>query len=252
MIFDTYMNNRLHVVKEADDDDDDYTVNDPDDEGGNNPPSNDGGDNPPEDQPQDDSGDEDDYTIQDDDDDKGGEGNAPEDNPDDQPQDDSGDEDDYTMNDPDDSGEDDDNPDGDPNNGDEDDNPDDSGEGDDESDDPRAKLNALEKSIFDQLSPEQQESKSRELKELFTLAYDKCDTIIDVVNNTPKAARLAKVYDYIVSRLTDLKKYITDYLSNVYDNKTYLENMSEFHKYLAVFDTVKNIFEDIQKESNKE
>lgn len=240
MIFDNLYKNK-NVIHEDEKDDDDYTINEPDD-GGENPPDDQGGENPPQDNP-DDGGEEDDYTIQDgegqDDNSNNndqGEDDLPQDNPDDGDEDD-----DYTIQDEPDDSESDGDPDDNSNN-----DPDD-GEGEDESDDPRAKLNALEKSIFDQLSPEQQEAKLKELKSLFTLAYDKCDTIIDIINNTSKDATLAKVYDYIVSRLSDLKKYITDYLTNVFDNKTYLENMTEFNKYLAVFDTVRNIFEDIQK-----
>lgn len=118
----------------------------------------------------------------------------------------------------------------------------------DNENDPRAKLNALEKSIFDQLSPDQQKAKTAELKKLYQMAFDNCQKIIDTIANTDANPNTVKVFDYIVSRLTDLKGYITDYLKDVFDTKGYLENMTEFQKYLAVFDTIKNTFDDIQKE----
>lgn len=118
-------------------------------------------------------------------------------------------------------------------------------------DDPRSKLNELEKSIFDQLSPDQQQAKTLELKGLFQMAYNNCQKIIDSISATEANPTNTKVFDYIVSRLTDLKGYITDYLNDVFDSKGYLENMTEFQKYLAIFDTIKNTFEDIQKEDNK-
>lgn len=121
-----------------------------------------------------------------------------------------------------------------------------------DTDDPRAKLNELEKSIFDQLPPEQQQAKTLELKGLFQMAYHNCQKIIDSISTTETNPSNTKVFDYIVSRLTDLKGYITDYMNDVFDSKGYLENMTEFQKYLAIFDTIKNTFEEIQKEDNKD
>lgn len=122
------------------------------------------------------------------------------------------------------------------------------GDSGEDANDPRAQLNALEKSIFDQLSPDQQKAKTAELKKLFQLAYDNCQKIIDTINSTDSNPDTAKVFDYIVARLTDLKSYITDYLKDIFDNRGYLENMTEFQKYLAVFDTIKNTFNEIQKD----
>ena len=230
--------------------DDNYEIQDDDTEQPNveNPDDNDQTDNQ-------NTGDEenDDYEIQDDDDNQEAEDNQDDNQNTGDDQGDDGD-DDYEIQDDEDNT-------GDEDNGGADDgganslnsgNSDDTGTSDagisGDGNDPRAKLNALEKSIFDQLSPDQQKAKTSELKGLFQLAFDNCQKIIDTISSTESNPNTVKVLDYIVSRLTDLKGYITDYLKDVFDTRGYLENMTEFQKYLAVFDTIKNTFDDIQKE----
>ena len=271
-----------------DDDEDDYEVTDGDDNSSDNN-SNDNTDNSSDADQPDAQSDDDDYEIQDDDSEQsnvdnsgddtstqsGEQNSGDDDNGDDNNQDnnqdssdatddqntddDSDDDDDYEIQDDDSDGSDD----GGTDDGGTDANDDgsDSGSDDAESsgdgmdnngDDPRAKLNELEKSIFDQLPPEQQQAKTLELKGLYQMAFNNCQKIIDSISTTEANPNNTKVFDYIVSRLTDLKGYITDYLNDVFDSKGYLENMTEFQKYLAIFDTIKNTFEEIQKEDNKE
>lgn len=207
-----------------DDNEDDYEVTDGDDNSSDNN-SNDNTDNSSDADQPDAQSDDDDYEIQDDDSDGSDDGGT----------DDGGTD---ANDDGSDSGSDD---------------AESSGDGmDNNGDDPRAKLNELEKSIFDQLPPEQQQAKTLELKGLYQMAFNNCQKIIDSISTTEANPNNTKVFDYIVSRLTDLKGYITDYLNDVFDSKGYLENMTEFQKYLAIFDTIKNTFEEIQKEDNKE
>ena len=173
---------------------------------------------------QDDQGEDDEYSM---DDDEGGE-----DNPDEGGED-QGEDDEYSMDD---------------NN--QEDTTDDSSA--DENQDPSQKLKDIEKSIFDQLTPEQQNAKTQELKNLYGETYEKCQSIIDIVSNIEKAPDQAKVYDYIIKNLVDLQKYIRDYLENLFDSKTYIENMTELQKYLAILDTINNVFEEMQKKANIE
>lgn len=126
---------------------------------------------------------------------------------------------------------------------------DDSDSGNGPTDDPSSKLKDIEKSIFDQLSPEQQAAKIKELKSLYTDTYNKCQTIVDMVSSADKEPSQAKVYDYIINNLVDLQKYIRDYLDDIFDSKTYIENMTELQKYLAILDTINNVFEEIKKGS---
>ena len=63
----------------------------------------------------------------------------------------------------------------------------------------------------------------------------------NIVNNV-------KIYDYVSKALTDLSVYIKDYLEDVFDNRTYIENATELEKYIAVFDGIKNVFVELRKQ----
>lgn len=209
------------------DDGDEYSMTDPDDEGGDegtDTPPDDNQDQGTEEDTTDDTGD-DEYNITDPDE-EGGDDQGTEDTADD-----GGDEDEYSMTDPDEEG------------------TDDQGTDDTTTDenDPSAKLKELEKSIFDQLPQEMQQAKSTELKKLYNDTYDKCQSIIDIISTAEKQPNQVKVYDYILNNLLDLQRYIKDYLTNIYDSKTYIENMTELQKYLAILDTVNGVFEDMAK-----
>ena len=256
MIFDSIMKAYLQEADNLGDDDpnqttpqnaggeddggDEYNVTDPDDGGDDNTDTQDAGtdDNTTEGEDttenQDDNADtegEDEYNVTDPD-----EGGADDnqDNPDEgEGEDDGGDE--YNVTDPDEEGA--------------DDNTDDTSSTEN-TDDPSAKLKELEKSIFDQLSDEMKAAKTTELKKLYTDTYDKCQSIIDTISGAEKQPNQVKVYDYILNNLLDLQRYIKDYLSNIFDSKTYIENMTELQKYLAILDTVNGVFEDMSKETN--
>ena len=202
--------------------DDEYSVNDPNAEGN---------DNTTDDQNQDDNQEdtEDEYSVTDPDE-EGEDDTQPDEN-----EGGEGEDDEYSVNDPDEEGN--------------DDTTDDTST---DENDPSAKLKDLEKSIFDQLPPEMQKAKVSELKKLYTNTYEKCQSIIDIISTAEKQPNQVKVYDYILNSLLDLQKYIKDYLTNVFDSKTYIENMTELQKYLAILDTVNGVFEDMTKPSTED
>lgn len=222
--------------------DDDLTLDDGDDA---NTQSND--DNT-SDQQADDNQDNTGDNNQDNTDDKNKDDNNQENNTDDQGDDSDGNQDDDLSLDTDD------NNDGESDNGDGSDNmgADDDSIGDttDGANDPNSKLKELEKSIFDQLSDDQKALKTKELKSLFNVVYDKCTEIISTISDADRNPEQAKIYDYVMNSLTDLQKYIKDYLFQIFDSKTYIENMYQLQKYLVVLDTVSNIFEELKNSSD--
>lgn len=113
--------------------------------------------------------------------------------------------------------------------------------------DPHQKLKELESDIFDQLSEQEKEIKKNELKKLFILLIEKSDSIIDLLQEVPKTDDTVRVIDYVINTLSDLKTYLNDYIVNMYDIKTYLQNTVNFQKYLAIFDSVKAITEEIKR-----
>ena len=127
----------------------------------------------------------------------------------------------------------------------------DDGMGGDDTPDPNQKLKDLEASIFNQLTPQQKGAKTKELKNLYDIAYQKCANLIDLINSSEKAQKQIKVCDFVVNSLTDLQKCIKDYLVNIFDSKTYMENMIEFNKYLTALNTVSNVIAELNGDDEK-
>lgn len=132
---------------------------------------------------------------------------------------------------------------------------DDSDLGDDTTDenDPHKKLKELEAEIFDQLSEEEKEMKKNELKKLYILLIEKSESIFALAQEITKTDDTVKLIDYILNTLMDLKTYLGDYVSDIYDNRTYLQNNVNFQKFLTIFDSIHAIFQEIVKmdEENK-
>lgn len=118
--------------------------------------------------------------------------------------------------------------------------------------DPRQRLKELEDSIFDQLPEDQKAAKNKELKNIFNSVYYNCQKISDEVDQIMKTPENVKVYEYITNTLSDLMQYIKDYLTNNFNNRTYMENVVEFEKYLAVLDGIKKVLVDLKNKQNKE
>lgn len=192
-------------------DDSDYTLDDGTDDEGNDPNEPEPqSDEPTEDNGEDNTGDDEDYSLGD----EGEDGDSTEDQ--------SGNEDDTSSNE----------------------------DSTDDGTDPRQKLRDLENSIFDQLSEDQKASKIKELKGLFNSTYFNCQKIINNIDHVQKTPDNVKIYDYVSTTLNDLMKYIKDYLQDTFDNRTYMENVVEFEKYLSILDSIKKIFIELKTASN--
>ena len=133
-----------------------------------------------------------------------------------------------------------------------DDNSSDDNDSESEDPDPNQKLRELEDSLFNQLSPQQKKVKIKELKELYDIAYQKCANLIDLLNSSDKAQNQVKICDFVINSLTDLQKCIREYLINIFDSKTYIQNMVEFNKYLSVLNTVSNVIAELNGDSNND
>lgn len=119
--------------------------------------------------------------------------------------------------------------------------------------DPHNKLKELEAEIFDQLSEEEKEMKKNELKKLYILLIEKSESIFALAQEITKTDDTVKLIDYILNTLMDLKTYLGDYVSDIYDSRTYLQNNVNFQKFLTIFDSIHAIFQEIVKmdEENK-
>ncbi|MDD3121955.1 MAG: hypothetical protein PHC62_00400 [Candidatus Izemoplasmatales bacterium] len=118
--------------------------------------------------------------------------------------------------------------------------------------DPHQKLKELEAEIFDQLSEDEKIAKKVELKKLYTNLVVKSDDIFKLTQEISKTDETTKVIDYILNTLMDLKTYMSDYVLTMYDNRTYIQNNVNFQKFLAIFDSIHAIFQEIKNQDEKE
>ena len=123
----------------------------------------------------------------------------------------------------------------------------DSGEKEEDAPPSTSKVKETEKEIFDSLSPEEKKNKTKELKNLFMDLYSNCNNIIDRLNQI--AVEIDEVHPQVrrtINVLFETKKMISDYLLNIFDSKSYIENDIMFNTYLSVFNSVKNITNEIK------
>ena len=113
--------------------------------------------------------------------------------------------------------------------------------------DPDQDLKDVENDIFNGLSDQDKVIKINELKDLYQDLYNRIITLYDKVNDIPKDDELIKVYNFVIDNLSDLKQFVYDYLTNTFDNKTYLENMVNYKKYLSTLNVINGILEEIRK-----
>ena len=114
--------------------------------------------------------------------------------------------------------------------------------------DPHQRLKELEAEIFDQLSESEKQMKINELKKLYGLLIDKADSLYKLTQEISKTDDTVKMIDYTLNTLMDLKTYMKDYVIDVFDNRTYLQNSVNFQKFLTIFDAIHSIFKEIKKQ----
>jgi hypothetical protein len=112
-----------------------------------------------------------------------------------------------------------------------------------------SKLKDLESVIFDELSEAEKKLKIKELKELFIVIYKKCGTISEMLSDIKKDEETIQIVEYISNTLIDLKKYVNDYITDIFDSKTYVENLAQMQKYIMIFNAINKVFDQIRVEN---
>lgn len=118
-------------------------------------------------------------------------------------------------------------------------------------DETNSKLKDLETVIFDNLNEEEKKLKVSELKQLFFTVYKKCSSISNLLSEIRTDEETIQIVEYISNVLIDLKHYINDYIVQIYDSKTYVENLSQLQKYIMIFNAINKVFDEIKRENNK-
>lgn len=114
---------------------------------------------------------------------------------------------------------------------------------------PDTKLKELETVVFDNLTDEEKKLKIKELKSLFIEIHKRCETIADRTSDLKTDEETIQISEYISNVLLNLKMYISDYLNNIFDSKTYVENLAHLQKYITIFSAINKVFDDIKREN---
>ena len=114
-------------------------------------------------------------------------------------------------------------------------------------------LKAKDRELFDSLTLAEQQIKIRELKNNFVDLYNNCISLIDRYNEISLECEEDITHiKKISSLLLDIKGMISFYILNLYDLKSYVENDLIFNRYLAVFNAIKNVTKNINKNNKEE
>ena len=133
---------------------------------------------------------------------------------------------------------------------------DDSGEDGDEPDEdnlnPNNRLTDIEDKIYQDLSDEEKISRVMELKANTTQVYSNCSEIVDQLNNIRKTTINSEVIEDLINSINNMKKYTLDYITNVYDNKTYSENKVWYSQACGFMDGIRKILYELEREQTKQ
>lgn len=108
-----------------------------------------------------------------------------------------------------------------------------------------ADLMDMENKLLSELTPEQIQIKHQELKKKYIDIYDTIDPIINRISNLSKDNTSIRIYDFVTSKLTNLRELVSHYLIKVYPTKTYIENLINYEEYIAILHQIDKILEQI-------
>ena len=107
---------------------------------------------------------------------------------------------------------------------------------------------AAEESLYDSLSDDDKIKRIVKLKESYRDIYDTINTTINAVNNIPKNANNLEKIQRVQVSLSKLKEIIVDYVTYNFDNRSYIDNYSNYIKFIAVLRTVSEIISYINSD----
>lgn len=125
--------------------------------------------------------------------------------------------------------------------------PSEGGEADGEA--PPNELKSTEDELFSDLTDEQKQIQSDELRANFINMYNVVLDIIDKVNNIRKDEATMPVFEFVSSQLLILKDLINTTITRTYDTKTYYENNITYGQCIAILNTVNNLIKEVEKKT---
>ena len=116
----------------------------------------------------------------------------------------------------------------------------------------KEEIEAMERELFSNLTPEQMTVKHIELKTQFIDLYTTIGNIIDRVNKIPKTDFNIRTLEFIGSKLTELRVMVDFNLTKVYNTRSYIENVVIYQQCLVTLNTIDQMLQEIIPEKEEE
>lgn len=117
---------------------------------------------------------------------------------------------------------------------------------------PMTPVQNIDNQIFSDLSSAELAARDVRLRKAFFRVYDVCDIVIDKITRLDKNDDIIQIGDYISRKLDGLKEMISDYLNDIYDSKSYVENFIYYKQCTAILEAISVLLKEIQsKDSDK-
>jgi hypothetical protein len=120
----------------------------------------------------------------------------------------------------------------------------------DDSEQPVDDIKKQEEELYGNLTPEQLDIKHKELKSQFLAMYDMTTTIIERIGDAAISEENIGIAEYISDNLSRLRDMLVDYMNNVYQGKSYIENSINYNRFLAVLNGINKILEEVEKKQD--
>lgn len=110
-------------------------------------------------------------------------------------------------------------------------------------------LKQQEEEMLNNLSPEQLDIKHKELKSQFLAMFDTVIGVSERVGDAVVDESDISVIGYITTTLAKMKDMISDYINSVYQTKSYIENLINYNRFIAVLNGINKILEELSSKN---
>lgn len=115
-----------------------------------------------------------------------------------------------------------------------------------------SEMQQLDNNMFADLSAAELAARDRKLRQDMATLYDLCNVILNRIIFINKNEVIIKVSEYISGKMEDMKDRIVDYLTYIYDSKSYIENLVYYKQCYSFMEGIALILKEIEpKEENK-
>lgn len=108
-----------------------------------------------------------------------------------------------------------------------------------------------EKRLYDTLTEEQKQLRVLQLKKSYRQLYDQSENILSSVNGITKTQDNIDTLRRVIEALEKIKKLLLQYISTNYDMNTYIENYTNYIKFLATFRTISKVMNELSLDDDK-